>query len=59
MTALSAPQMREGVQLEVIGQTLEGRNMDLLQIGGDSPGQPPKPRVWIVARQHPGGLDGV
>lgn len=38
------------VKHDVIGQTLEGRNIDLLVIG--------KPenlkKIWIIARQHPG-----
>ncbi len=41
-------QRREGVRLEVVGESLEHRTMDLLTIGvGKTP-------IWIVARQHPG-----
>jgi len=46
--------VRAGVRLRVIGQSIDGRNMDLLQVGEDVPGQPRKLRVWIIARQHPG-----
>lgn len=36
---------------EVIGQTVEGRDLDLLTIGesGDE-----KKKIWVIARQHPG-----
>jgi murein tripeptide amidase MpaA len=37
-----------GAQHEVLGRTLDGRDLDLLTIGdGDVP-------VWVIARQHPG-----
>ena len=39
------------VQLSVLGKTLDGQDMDLLQIG--EPG-PDKRICWAVARQHPG-----
>ncbi|API60815.1 hypothetical protein BSL82_17280 [Tardibacter chloracetimidivorans] len=39
---------REGVSLESLGNTLDGRDIDLLSIG-DGPLQ-----VWLYARQHPG-----
>lgn len=37
--------------LMVLGQTIQGRDLDLLQIGEDD-GQ--KKKVWLIARQHPG-----
>lgn len=37
--------------LEVIGQTVEGRDMDMLIIG--EPGDAKK-NVWVIGRQHPG-----
>lgn len=37
--------------LEVLGQSLQGRDLDMLQIGEDD-GH--KKRVWMIARQHPG-----
>ena len=44
---LAAP----GVRHELLGHTLEGRDMDLLRVGELGDGR----RVcWIVARQHPG-----
>lgn len=37
-----------GVSLDVLGQTIDGRDMDCLSIGeGDK-------TVWVIARQHPG-----
>lgn len=37
--------------LTVLGQTILGRDIDLLQIGDDDGN---KKRVWLIARQHPG-----
>ena len=39
------------VRLSVLGKTLDGQDMDLLQIGEPGPG---KRVCWAVARQHPG-----
>ena len=39
------------VQLEVIGNTLDGQSMDLLTVGEPSAG---KRTLWVTARQHPG-----
>ena len=39
------------VALSVLGKTLDGQDMDLLQIGEPGPG---KRTCWAVARQHPG-----
>jgi murein tripeptide amidase MpaA len=41
----------DGVQLEVLGQTLDGQDMDLLTIGEAAAD---KYVCWYVARQHPG-----
>ena len=41
----------EQVTLEVLGETLDGQDMDLLVIGQDSP---EKKKIWVIARQHPG-----
>ena len=38
----------EGVSLDVLGRTLDGRDLDCLTIGDG------KQTVWVVARQHPG-----
>jgi murein tripeptide amidase MpaA len=38
-------------QLDVLGETLDGRDMSLLTVG--EPG-PNKKNVWVTARQHPG-----
>ena len=42
-----APQAR----LDVIGQTLDGRDIDRLTFGEPAPG---KKTLWVTARQHPG-----
>lgn len=38
-------------QLQVLGQTLDGRDMSVLKIGEEGEG---KKVVWLTARQHPG-----
>ncbi len=47
----------DGVRLEVLGSTLDGRDIDLLVIddppAADAKASPKKP-CWIIARQHPG-----
>ncbi len=45
--SLAAP----GVQHELLGHTIEGRDMDLLRVG--EPGDDRR-ACWIIARQHPG-----
>ena len=40
------------VDQQVLGQTLDGQDLDLLIIG--NPGAKPKLKFWITARQHPG-----
>lgn len=46
-TSLRSPLVRH----ELLGQTLDGRDLDLLKIG--EPGKHKK-TCWIIARQHPG-----
>ena len=41
----------ENVEIEHLGKTLDGRDMDLLVIGEPAAG---KKKVWLIARQHPG-----
>ena len=38
-------------RLEVLGETVDGEEMDLLVIGDEEPG---KLKLWTIARQHPG-----
>jgi murein tripeptide amidase MpaA len=38
-------------QLQVLGQTLDGRDMSVLKVGEEGEG---KKVIWITARQHPG-----
>jgi murein tripeptide amidase MpaA len=45
---LSSCQLVEGVSLELLGQTVDGRDLELLRFG-NGPRQ-----VWVIARQHPG-----
>lgn len=41
----------ENVQLEILGETIDGQDMDMLVIGEAAPD---KKVIWIIARQHPG-----
>ena len=44
-------QLHLDCQLQVLGQTLDGRDMSLLKIGEEGDG---KRVIWLTARQHPG-----
>ena len=40
--------MHEGVSLRILGQTVQGQDLDCLSVGtGDK-------TIWVIARQHPG-----
>ncbi|WP_374351823.1 M14-type cytosolic carboxypeptidase [Chitinimonas sp.] len=41
----------DNVEVQCLGQTLDGRDMELLVIGEPAEG---KRKVWLIARQHPG-----
>jgi murein tripeptide amidase MpaA len=47
---LSLWQTRTGVKVEVIGESIEGRPIDMITVGEPGNG---KLRCWIIARQHP------
>ncbi|KAG2439863.1 hypothetical protein HYH02_010494 [Chlamydomonas schloesseri] len=49
------------VRVRVLGSTIDGRDIDLVQVGPSTSASPPPSngtapllRVWVVARQHPG-----
>lgn len=44
-------QAKPGVRLHMIGETLDGHDLDMLVLGEAGPA---KRSVWIMARQHPG-----
>ena len=44
-------QLSPDCQLQVLGETLDGRDMTLLKIGEEGEG---KKTIWLTARQHPG-----
>lgn len=48
---LAWAQSHDQVQLQTLGQTLDGRDMSLLTVGDAAAA---KKRVWMIARQHPG-----
>lgn len=47
---IAQSQAQEHCQLHVLGQSVQGRDLDCLQIGKTEA----KNKVWITARQHPG-----
>lgn len=48
---IAKSQMSPLVRLEVLGQSLDGRDIDFMQVGETSK---QKHNCWIIARQHPG-----
>ncbi|NQY62511.1 MAG: carboxypeptidase family protein [Alteromonadaceae bacterium] len=48
---IHSAQLHIDCQLQVLGQTLDGRDMSLLKIGEEGEG---KKIIWLTARQHPG-----
>lgn len=48
-------QCREGVTLQMLGETLDGHDLDLLRVGTDTDSEgAEKRKVWVLGRQHPG-----
>jgi murein tripeptide amidase MpaA len=52
LNLLSTAQMSPNAIVVNIGQTVQGRDLDMLVIGNDE--DESKKRIWIIARQHPG-----
>ena len=44
-------QLNQQCQMQVLGHTIDGRDISLLKIGEDDKN---KPVIWLTARQHPG-----
>ncbi len=44
-------QCHDIVELQTLGETLDGRDISVLRIGEEEEG---KKKIWIIARQHPG-----
>jgi murein tripeptide amidase MpaA len=51
LNLLSYAQLSERVEMLYLGETLDGRDFNLLKIGEEASD---KKKVWIIARQHPG-----
>lgn len=52
---ISELQGKKFVELKVLGQTLDGQDLELLKFDGPKRGKKrKKPSIWITARQHPG-----
>ncbi|OED34533.1 hypothetical protein AB833_32135 [Chromatiales bacterium (ex Bugula neritina AB1)] len=41
-------------ELITVGQTIQGRDLDVLQLGDSSGDSGARHKVWVIARQHPG-----
>ncbi len=52
LNLLSTAQMSPNALVVNIGQTVQGRDLDMLVIGNDE--NEDKKRIWVIARQHPG-----
>lgn len=52
LNLLSTAQMSPNAIMVNIGQTVQGRDLDMLVIGNDE--DEDKKRIWVIARQHPG-----
>ena len=50
---IAKTQLDNRVSASVLGQTLDGQDMDLLTIGSPGDG---KRKIWVIARQHPGEI---
>ncbi len=48
---VAAAALKSRTELVVLGETLDGRDLDMLVIGEPEPG---RKRCWVIARQHPG-----
>lgn len=51
MHLVSQCQLSERVRLEMLGETLDGHDLDMLILGDE---EATKKNIWIIARQHPG-----
>jgi murein tripeptide amidase MpaA len=51
MDLVAQSQLSPMVRLEMLGETVDGHDMDLLILGEDDP---EKKKIWLIARQHPG-----
>lgn len=45
--------MSPAVRVRSLGQTIDGQDIDMLELGGLGRGVTPK-KIWMIARQHPG-----
>jgi murein tripeptide amidase MpaA len=55
LALLDRAQMADHVRLEDLGNTVEGRDLNMLVVGDPAAGDPAaRKKVWIIARQHPG-----
>jgi len=50
LSLLARAQMSQGVHVERLGSTVDGRDLDTIVIGDPAAGK----KIWIIARQHPG-----
>jgi murein tripeptide amidase MpaA len=48
---LAQAHQADGMRVETIGETVEGRPLDVVIVGDEDDG---KKKLWVIARQHPG-----
>lgn len=51
MHLIAQKQLAPQAKLVMLGETLDGHDLDMLVLGEDSP---EKKKIWVIARQHPG-----
>jgi hypothetical protein len=51
MHLIAQKQLAPQVKLVMLGETLDGHDLDMLVVGNESP---EKKKIWVIARQHPG-----
>lgn len=50
---IASANMSPEVRVRSLGQTIDGQDIDMIEIGGLGTGREPL-KVWLIARQHPG-----
>lgn len=51
MHLIAQMQLNDRSELVMLGETLDGHDLDLLVFGKEAP---KKKKIWVIARQHPG-----
>lgn len=51
MHLIAQKQLAPQAKLVMLGETLDGHDLDMLVLGEEAP---EKKKIWVIARQHPG-----